>query len=171
MLAGTLLLLVPQGLASLADTFTAYLRGWVRPSGEMVLRMLAALVFYQPLALFFGIAGSIRGWIEHEPLSQRFSLWALIALALALIYPARQAMDLVWTLIPLWFLAAWELPHHLPVEAKVAAYRWPSLVFASGVVVLLGVAWMGLTAERVLLVLLALAMLLAVMVIDRKSVV
>jgi hypothetical protein len=130
----------------------------------MVLRMLAALVFYQPLALFFGIAGSIRGWIEHEPLSQRFSLWALIALALALIYPARQAMDLVWTLIPLWFLAAWELPHHLPVEAKVAAYRWPSLVFASGVVVLLGVAWMGLTAERVLLVLLALAMLLAVMV-------
>jgi hypothetical protein len=164
LLAGTLLLLVPQGIASIGDTLTAYLRGWTRPSGVLVFRSLAALVFYQPLALIFGAAGAIRAWRKREPVSQRLSLWALIALILALIYPARQTMDLAWMLVPLWFLASWELLHHLPAAEEQDELRWPSLAFSAGALVLLGVAWMGLTAGQVSLVILALAMLAAVAV-------
>jgi hypothetical protein len=162
LLAGTFLLLVPQGIASAADTFTAYLRGWVRPSGVLVFRSLAALALYQPLALFFGIAGAVRGWGMREPVSQRLSLWACLALLLALIYPARQTVDLVWALVPLWVLAAWELQHHLPAAEEDAAARGPALVFAAGVTVLLGVAWLGLIAGQVELVGLAWAMLFAI---------
>jgi hypothetical protein len=164
LLAGTLFLLVPQGIASLADTLTAYLRGWVRPSGVMVFRSLAALVLYQPLALFFGITGAVRGWNMREPVSQRLSLWALFALALALIYPARQTIDLVWGLVPLWILAAWELQHQLPAPMEDDNLRQPILAFVAGAMVLLGVAWLGLIAEQATFVVLALAMLFSVTV-------
>jgi hypothetical protein len=159
LLAGTFLLLVPQGIASLADTFTAYLRGWMRPSGVLVFRSLAALALYQPLALFFGIAGAVRGWSMREPVSQRLSLWAGLALLLALIYPARQTVDLVWALVPLWVLAAWELHHHLPAAEEDAAVRGPALAFAAGVIALLGVVWLGLIARQDGLVILAWGML------------
>ena len=162
LLAGTLLLFVPQGIASLADTLTAYLRGWARPSGFLVFRLLAALVFYQPIAVILGIVGAVRGWGMREPVSQRLSLWAFFALALALIYPARQTVDLVWVLVPLWVLAAWEFQHHLSAAAEDADERWPALAFASGVVVLLGVAWLGLIAGKAPLAVLALAMLFSV---------
>jgi hypothetical protein len=156
---------VPQGIASLADTFTAYLRGWVRPSGVLVFRSLAALVLYQPLVLFFGIAGAVRGWRLREPVSQRLSLWAFFALSLALIYPARQTIDLVWVLVPLWVLAAWELQHHLPAAEKETNLQWPAFAFTAGVIVLFGVAWLGLTAGQGTLVILALAMLVAVAIL------
>ena len=162
LLAGTFLLLVPQGIASLADTFTAYLRGWGRPSGILVFRSLAALALYQPLALFFGIAGAVRAWAMREPVSQRLSLWAGIAMLLALVYPARQTVDLVWVLVPLWALAAWEVQHHLPAAEEDAAGGRPALVFAAGVMVLLGVGWLGLIARQVALVSLAWGMLFAV---------
>jgi hypothetical protein len=162
LLAGTLFLLVPQGIASMADTFTAYLRGWVKPSGVLVFRSLAALVLYQPLALFFGIAGAVRGWRLREPVSQLLGLWAFFAMFLALVYPARQTVDLVWVLVPLWVLAAWELQHHLPAAETEADLRYPTFAFTAGVIVLLGVAWLGLIAGQGTLVILALAMLIAV---------
>jgi len=165
LLAGTFLLLVPQGIASLADTFTAYLRGWLNPSGVLVFRPLAALALYQLLALFFGIAGAVHGWVRREPLSQRLSLWACLALILALIYPARQTIDLVWVLVPLWVLAAWELQHYLPAADEDPDARGPALAFAAGVVALLVVVWLGLIAGQGILVVLAWGMLGAVALI------
>ncbi len=51
----------------------------------------------------------------------RLSLWMLVALLLALFYPAHQVGDLAWMLIPLWSLAALELAHSshvLPEERR-----------------------------------------------------
>lgn len=159
---GTFLSLIPQGIASLADTFTAYLRGWVRPSGVLVFRLVAVLFIYQPLVLFLGIGGSVRGWRMREPISQRLSLWTIFAFVFVLIYPARQSLDLVWVLVPLWILAAWEFQHHIPAIKESPGILWSSLEFGLGVVVLLGVAWLGLVAGEVRLVVLALAMLAAI---------
>jgi len=100
----------------------------------------------------------------REPVSQRLSLWVIFSLALALAYPARQVLDLVWMLVPLWVLAAWEFQHHFPVAETKDESLWPALVCALGVIVLLVIAWLGLVAGNVSLVLLALAMLLSVAV-------
>jgi hypothetical protein len=43
------------------------------------------------------------------------SLWTLVALLLALFYPAHQVSDLAWMLIPLWSLAALELARIMKV--------------------------------------------------------
>jgi hypothetical protein len=162
LLAGTLFLFVPQGLAAVADTFTAYLRGWARPSGELVFRMAFALVVYQPLALIFGVVGAVRGWIRPEPVIQRLALWVFFSLVLALAYPARQTVDLAWSLVPLWVLAGWELQHHLPSAKEKPETGWQAWAYGLGVIVLLVVGWLGLIAGKALLAVLALGMVIAV---------
>jgi hypothetical protein len=165
LLIGTGFLLVPQGMAALADTLSSYLKGWANPSDIIMMgRIPAALFFYQPLALIFGIIGAVRGWVQEDALSQRLSLWALIAFVLALAYPARQASDLVWTLIPLWALAALELSRYLSKEEEPAA-RMAAGGHTIGVGVLLVIGWLGLTANRWLIVVGMLGVLIALTIL------
>jgi hypothetical protein len=91
LLAGTLFLRAPQGLGALVGTLPAYLTGWAQPSGVPALRLLAGLLFYQPLVLVFAVIGLARGWMAlaaPQPITQRsallaarLSLWAAVALA------------------------------------------------------------------------------------------
>jgi hypothetical protein len=110
---GTLFFLRPMGISGLAGGLTTYLAGWANPSGVSSIRLLVALAAYAPLALILGGWASVRAWIEKNPLDQFLSLWAGIALLLVLVYPARQVDSLVWTLVPLWVLAAREILRHV----------------------------------------------------------
>jgi hypothetical protein len=141
LIAGTLFFRQPQGLGALAGTFPAFLSGWVNASGIPVSRLLAALVFYQPLALAFGLVAAVRGWVSGESLPRGLSLWFASALVLALLFPGRQVSDLVWALVPLWALAALELARH------TETYEWERLpALGQGVLVflLLSLAWINL---------------------------
>jgi hypothetical protein len=141
LLAGTLFFRQPQGLGALAGTFPAFLAGWVNASGIPVSRLLAALLFYQPLALAFGLAAAVRGWISRERLPRGLSLWFGSALILALLFPGRQVTDLVWVLVPLWALAALELAR----QSEVFEWeRLPALGQAILVFLLLSLAWINL---------------------------
>ncbi len=118
--AGLLFFRAPQGLGALAATLPEYLLSWVRPSGIPALRLPAALLVYQPLVVILALMAAWRGWKTlHEGdaagrLAIGLSLWALVGLVITMLYPARQVGDLGWALLPLWALAALELPHHLP---------------------------------------------------------
>lgn len=152
---GTLFMRFPQGLAAWFEALPAYLGGWVSASGIPALRLLAALFFFQPLALIFALFGAVRPWTQEavpqysgDPVfrTRRWTLflllWAVISLALAMIYPARQVVDLVWVLVPLWTLAAIELSSAIP-EAE------PSLVSLGQAVLLfllMALMWFSLAA-------------------------
>mgnify|MGYP001765449746 CR=1 FL=1 len=125
-LAGTLLavgllfLRAPQGLGALAAALPDYLRGWAAPGAIPALRLPAVLLVYQPVVLLLALLAAWRGWRslrqgEHlGRLAAGLSLWALAGLVVTMLYPARQVGDLAWVLLPLWGLAALELPHYLP---------------------------------------------------------
>jgi hypothetical protein len=120
-LLGTLFFLFLQGLAALSGSLTAYLRGWVEPSGIPALQLPAALLIYEPLQLILGVAGAVRSWSKKMlpfQFGRWLSLWALAALLVPMLYPARQVSDLIWVLIPLWGLAALELAHDLAMEVE-----------------------------------------------------
>jgi hypothetical protein len=89
--------------------------------------------------LLFGLVAVIRGWWQRRKRSMRLSLWLLAALLVALIYPARQVVDLAWVLIPLWVLAALELSKHTRIffdeRREVAG-------MALLVIILLSFAWL-----------------------------
>lgn len=112
---GTLFFLSPNGLSAWLSSLPEYLRGWVQPSGTSSLMLLFSLVAYQPLVVILGLVALVRGWIYRSLRAVRLSLWMLVALLLALFYPAHQVSDLAWMLIPLWSLAALELARNLQV--------------------------------------------------------
>lgn len=122
LVAGVWFLRVPQGLGALGQIIPEYLRGWLNVGEVPALRLPAALLVYQPLALIFGLVAAVRGWVAIRSglrgayLAQLLSLWAWVALLLSILYPARQVSDLAWTLIPLWALAGLEISRNLPAH-------------------------------------------------------
>jgi hypothetical protein len=121
LIGGTFFLRYPQGLAAWIDSLVVYVNGWGIQSGISAARMAAALFFFQPLALFFAFLGIIR-WLfrnHRDPLQTRsvfifVLIWLVAIFILSMIYPSRQISDLVWVLVPLWLVAAWELRSYLP---------------------------------------------------------
>ena len=110
---GTLFFLAPNGLSAWISALPEYIAGWVRPSGTSMGLMLFSLLAYQPLGAILAILVTARGWIQGSRRVMRLSLWALVALLLALFYPAHQVADLAWMLIPMWALASLELARAL----------------------------------------------------------
>lgn len=141
LLVGTLFFRYPDGLGALVGSLPAYLNGWLESSQVPALRLLAAIIFYQPLGLIFAGFATVRGWIQRDEVSQWLSIWVLVAIALALAYPGRQAGDVAWALVPIWALASQELARQLKV------FDWekfPALGQAILVVILLVLAWLNL---------------------------
>lgn len=104
----------PQGLNALLLSIPEYINRWIEPSGVPVLRLVAMLFIYQPVAFIFGSIGIIRGWFFDEkddkfPIIRIISLLFFVSLGLVLLRPGRQAADLVWVLVPLWVLAGMEI--------------------------------------------------------------
>jgi hypothetical protein len=91
----------------------------------------------------FALLGAGRGWLQGREPSRFLSLWAVITIALAVIFPARQVTDLVWALVPLWALAALELGHLLrePLSQVVLSIGQAILLFVLGALI-----WLNLTA-------------------------
>lgn len=110
---GTLFFLAPNGLSAWISALPEYLSGWARPSGISAGLMLFSLVAYQPLAVILAVIVFVRGWWQNSRRVMRLGMWMLIAMLLALFYPARQVSDLAWMLIPLWALASLELARAL----------------------------------------------------------
>jgi hypothetical protein len=157
----------PQGISGLGSVFTDYLGGWTNSSGVPVSHLLAALLVYQPAGLIFGFAAALRAWIKRIPVGRALSVWALVALLLALIYPSRQVSDLVWTLVPLWALAALEISRHLGWDDSEAltTLGHSGLVFLLLTFVWLGVAGLGHLQANTQIYYLNLAALVGVLIL------
>jgi hypothetical protein len=149
LLLGTLFFRYPQGLVALFRTLPIYLQGWVVPSGVPALRLLAALLVFQPFALFFGIVGATRWLADRFEDNNRYGVellilifWTIILLVMLLLYPAKQVSDLAWVLVLLWALAAWELQRYPPEKGTSPI----SVILASFVFILFALFWNTLIA-------------------------
>jgi hypothetical protein len=145
LVAGSLFFVFPQGLGALASAVPAYLQGWIAPSTIPVLRLPVVLVFYTPLALIFATLGALRGWVYGRSLVlQALSLWAILALTITMLYPARQVADLAWALVPLWALAAVEISRFLKLpeweQSRVVAFGQAFFLLC-----LMAFAWLNLS--------------------------
>ncbi len=131
---GSMFLILPAGLSAAGGGLIAYLRGWNSPSGVSVGLILAAMLVYQPISTLLGLAGSIRQIKQPASLERFFVIWWLFALLHTLIYPARQALDIVWISIPLIGLAAGLLSSLLRFDFD---QRIPALVYGGVIFVFL----------------------------------
>jgi len=141
LLVGTLYWTFPQGLSNWAASIPAYLSGWIEPTGVPATRLLAALMLYQPLGFIFGLIGTVRGWMQSDPLKKGLSWWFVLALVLSVLYPARQVGDLIWILVPLLSLAALELA---PYFERKYDEGFTTLGLAGLIFLLLSLFWLNL---------------------------
>ncbi len=158
LLIGSNLFRFPAGLAAWLDTIPAYLQGWLAPVipglGVPALRLVAALIIYQPVAVVFGLVGAVRSMFFTPDRQKRLKIglilvWVSAALVLVLAYPARQAVDLSWVLAPLWAVAAWEIQRYLPARAneeKTTNNRLVSIIQALLLIILFGLLWYSLAS-------------------------
>ena len=143
LLVGTLFFLVPAGLSNAVSSLPVYLHGWVAPSGVPAGRLILSLVLYQPLTIILALVALVRGWWGGSRRVIRISIWMLVALLLAIFYPARQVHDLGWMLIPLSALAALELSHYLDIHPQE---RIEVAGVAALTVLILAFAWLDLAS-------------------------
>ncbi len=126
--AGTLFFVVPGGLSAMADSVTAYVRGWAAAdTGVAAGLLLIGLLVYELFPLLFGVWGFLSSVLQRSekgafsrtahPIDRFLLAWFIIALTLALVYPARQVQDLCWALLPLWGLAARQIARLVTVPA------------------------------------------------------
>ena len=115
-LIGTMFMTVPAGLSAWIGGLPDYISGWVRASDVPIGVVLSSLIAYQPVGVLLALMASVRGWLQRSLRVRRLSLWMIVALLLAVFYPSRQVVDLVWMLIPLWALASLELARNLNVR-------------------------------------------------------
>jgi hypothetical protein len=142
-IVSSLFLLAPQGLGAWLASLPAYLSGWTTAPTVPAGRLLLALGVYQLFAIPFALIAIIRGWWNGSQRIIRLSIWMIVALLLALFYPARQPGDLVWTLIPLWALAAFELSRHIRILPEDRLETAGVIVFT---ILLLAFAWVDFNA-------------------------
>jgi len=131
LLVGTQFLHSPQGVSSWLAGLPAYLSGWGVQPATPGLRIVGALGIYAPLALVFGLVGAVRAWLRKDSFTRLLSIWFLVGVLIAIIYPARQVNDLTWALIPLWGLAAIELGRSLdqPIPQPLVSVAQAGLLF------------------------------------------
>ncbi len=136
LLVGTLFFSFPAGLGAFGRSLATFLRGWGLPSGVPLGQSLTALLVFAPLALIFAlVALAQQGWRNG------WLVWALAALLLATVYPARGVGDVAWAILPLWVLAG---------RALAARYRlddWKnptSWALAAAILVLMALIWLTL---------------------------
>jgi len=95
----------PEGVAGLFDSMGTWLTGWGGAGGMPPLAWLLTLPFHDVLLLAFGVWGATTGLRRGERQTAFLVAWAIAGLAVGLVYPGRQAADLVWTCVPLALLA------------------------------------------------------------------
>jgi len=112
----TLFFLSPNGLSAWLSALPAYLKGWTSPSSMTPGRMIIAFLAYEPLGIFLAVLSLIRGYRMKSRRILRTGLWLCVSLLLAIFY--RQTSELVWVIIPLLTLAAFELSRAFNIFAE-----------------------------------------------------
>ncbi len=109
---GSLGFLSLSGLSAFVQSFAVFLRGWWTPSDLPIWKPIIAMLAYEIAALGFGIASIVRGIRSRDPGIILLAAWVFISIFLALVYPGKMTIDISWTILPLWILAAMELSKH-----------------------------------------------------------
>jgi hypothetical protein len=134
--AATALLLRPEGLAAVPESLSAWLGAWSAVESIGALRLFQILIVYEPLIVFFGLAGLIASLRRVSGLLMLLAVWTIGAFMIVLLQPGRQVLDLALVLTPLalsgGLLVEW-LAHDLEEHG---AWQAEGLLWLMAVVVL-----------------------------------
>ncbi len=141
-LFATIFLLFRQGLAAWAGSIGAFLQGLLELPVVPPQRLIAILLVFQIFPVIFALLRIIASVYQRNfsGITRLLTIWLVTALVMLLIYPSRQAIDLVWVIVPLWGLAAIEMDRLF----QGATQPLVALGEAALIVILSGLLWFNL---------------------------
>ena len=111
LLISSLFFTQPQVLGGIFSSLSAYLDQWINPSGihTSPIQMIITFLFYEIFPFSFAMIGLF--WIFFRKLHDYvfFAVCCLSAIVISLVYPERDGISLVWSVIPLWIIAAYTI--------------------------------------------------------------
>ncbi|MFN8462907.1 MAG: hypothetical protein U0X93_14225 [Anaerolineales bacterium] len=116
LLCGALFSFAPNGLSAALSSLPAYLKGWVAPSIATPGRILFTFFAYELLGIFLASLAIFRAMRTDGKRAKRLMIWLGVSLLLAVFY--RQPAELVWAIIPLLALSAFELARAFDVHRE-----------------------------------------------------
>ena len=105
-LIGSGFLIYPELLTGIGNSIVSFFNGWHVTDGVPFTRLLLTLLVYEGFLLFFGMSSAVHLFVSKDEKLRFYFIWFLISLGFVLIYPGRQNIDVVWSMIPLGLLAA-----------------------------------------------------------------
>jgi len=140
LVGGTALMTQPNGLSAMASGLPAFLKGWGTPSNTNLLQFGVALLVDEPLPLVLGLWGMVWGLWQKNEIDQFLARLWLVLFVLVLIYPAHQIVEIGWTVIPLWVLAARQISR---LKIDFSEDFLPTILATILTIILLIFAWMN----------------------------
>ena len=111
LLLNSLFFTQPQVLGGIFSSFTAYFESWINPAVSYFspFQMLITFIFYELFPFSFAIIGLF--WIYFRKLQEYifFAVCWLVAIVISVVFPEREGINLVWSVIPLWVIAAYTI--------------------------------------------------------------
>lgn len=137
---GSLFLIKPALLGGAAEGLAEFARGFIgSPAGIPLGLFLIAGLVSAPLGWLLAAAETVESLRKHEQTGFFLAIWWGTAVILALIYPARQAMDWVMPAIPSLALASRFLVRILQIRGEKTAFY----AYAILSIVLMGSIWLN----------------------------
>ena len=131
----------PSGLSSWLQGVPIFWEGWFSPAAAPATQLLILLLVNAPLALGYGLLDIIQSWREGDEIGKILSLWFGISILMSLIYPGRSALDLVWSLIPLWIMAGRQISSWIHRTSGL----WVNWVFGAFIFIIAVLNWLSIT--------------------------
>lgn len=132
---------VPAGLSSWLQGVPLFLGGWFSPPAVPVPQLLILLLVNAPLALGYGLLDIIQSWRKDDQVGKLLSLWFGVSILMSLVYPGRTTLDLVWSLIPLWFMAGRQISTWILRLSDL----WVKWVFGAFIFIIAVLNWLSIT--------------------------
>jgi hypothetical protein len=136
LLISSLFFTQPQVLGGVFSSIAAYLDQWINPSANHSnpIQTIIIFLFYEIFPFSFAMIGLF--WIYFRKLHDYvfFTVCFLASIVISLAYPERNGISLVWSVIPLWIIAAYTIEHLYSLAKKQSANYY---LFSGIIVVLL----------------------------------
>lgn len=95
-----------ENLSAFGEAISVWLGGWRHVGVIHPVTSLFMIAAYAPLAVVFGILGSVDAFRRREVPGALAACWALSGSLLLLLYPGRSGSHLVWVVVPLLYVAS-----------------------------------------------------------------
>lgn len=122
-------------IPGLGESLGHWFSGWFTHGELSGLTAISMIPVYEPMVLLLALVGMVTALRHENWMGLGAAVWGLASFILILVYPLRNAGDLLWVILPLAFLAAGQLV--ALINRRMKNQHWVEFYVLSSVLIFL----------------------------------